>query len=214
MPTIAGLGPTPRRRGGYGRVPGLGGSGSGSIPVFNNGPTTGAFVEPGQGSGSGTTNTAEPSPFVQEHIQNYRNRLSEDNTKRAIDKSNLGIADSAALMAADAKAGMSRRGVQGTDTGAAFLQKRVFEPAQRAAAGQAANIALQRERDLDNLVLGGTGIMRLPDEIALANRGMNLDQLRSDREDARHRAEIEREERRRREDAARWAAMLDNVGDY
>jgi hypothetical protein len=189
----------------------LGGGGTG-VPGYAGGGGYGGGS--GDGSGGGTTNTSEASPTVQEHIQNYRDRLSADTTKRAIDRSNLGVADSAALLASDAKANMSRRGVLGSGTGDAFLNKRVFEPAQRQAAAQAANISLQRERDLDALVLGGTGIMRLPDEIALANRGLNLEQLRGDREDQRYRGEIEREERRRREDAARWQAMLSNIGEY
>jgi hypothetical protein len=181
----------------------------------------GGFTPPGFGEGAPapgapapgqTTNTAANSPNLQRHMDRYESRFDVDNTKRAIDKSNLGIMDAAALSAADQKANLSRRGVHGTEVGAANLQKNVFEPAQRAAANAASNIALQRERDLDALVLGGTGIMGAQDNLSLANRGLNLQQLNSDREDLRYRASQELEERRRREETARWQAMMGSLG--
>ena len=176
---------------------------------------------PGQGGGNptpgapggGTTNASQASPYLEEQINRYRDRFNVDNTKRAIDKSTLGIMDAAALGAADAKAGQSRRGVLGTEVGAAANQRNIFEPAQRAAASQAANITMQREKDLDALVLGGTSLMRAPDEISLANRGLGLQQLGQDREDQRFRAQMEQEERRRREEAARWQAMTSTLDD-
>jgi hypothetical protein len=168
----------------------------------------------GDAGGGGTTNTSQTSPYMEEQINRYRERFNVDNTKRAIDKSNLGIMDAAALASADAKAGQSRRGVLSTGVSAAQNQRNIFEPAQRAAASAAANITMQREKDLDALVLGGTSLMRAPDEIALANRGLNLQQLGQDREDQRFRTQLEIDERRRREEAARWQAMAGSLGDY
>lgn len=194
--------------------------GGGYTPLFTDvanvglGGNAGGNAGGAGGAGGGSTNSAETSPFLQEQIDRYRQRFSVDNTNRAIDKSNLGIMDAAALGAADAKAGQSRRGVLNTEASAASNQRNVFEPAQRAAANAAADISMQRERDLDALVLGGTSLMRAPDEVNLSNRGLNLQQMGMDRDDQRYRSEVEREERRRREDAARWQAMLDGLGEY
>lgn len=149
----------------------------------------------GAGAGAGTSNVAEISPFLKEQIERYRSRFGSDPTERAIQRSNLGIADAAALLAADAKANMASRGVLNTGTGATFLQRRVFEPAQRQAAGRAADIAMGRERDLDALVLGGTGLMTAPDAIALAAQGMNL-QSQAQAADQAFRANQAEEERK------------------
>lgn len=125
---------------------------------------------------TGTSNTAQISPYLLSQIGRYEDRLSADTTKRAIDNSNLGIADSAALMAADAKGRMAGRGILNSGAGDAFVNKRITQPAQRQAAGAAADIALGRERDLDNLVLGGTGLMTAPDAIALDSQRLALAQ--------------------------------------
>lgn len=185
-------------------------SGSFTPPDYNPAPSAGASP----GSIGSTENYAQNSPNIQEQMDRYRQRFSVDNTNRAIDKSNLGIMDAAALGAADQKANLSRRGVLGSETGARFLQKNVFDPAQRAAAGAAANIAMQREKDLDALVLGGTGLMQAQDQLNLANRGLNLQQISQDREDQRYSAQRADEERRRREDTARWLATMGGIGDY
>lgn len=181
---------------------------------FDSVPGVGDNPQNPGGSGGGSTTTAQTSPYLEEQINRYRQRFDVDNTKRAIDKANLGIADAAALSAADAKAGQSRRGVLHTGVSAQQNARNIFEPAQRAAAKAASDITLQRERDLDALVLGGTGLMTAPDQINLANREFGLRQMESDRADQRFRTQLEQEERRRREDAARWLAMTDSLGDY
>jgi hypothetical protein len=145
------------------------------------------------------------SPYIKEQIDRYRSRFDKDTTARAIDRSNLGIADSAALMASDAKANMARRGVLGSGTGAAFLNKNVFAPAQRQAAGAAADISLGRERDLDALTLGGTGLMTAPSSIALADRDLALRQWMAQNEDERARAALA--QAGQNQQLAQWIAL-------
>jgi hypothetical protein len=69
---------------------------------------------------------------------------------------------------------MSRRGTLGTGVGDTFLNKRVFAPAQRQAAGAAANIAMQREQDLDRLVVGGTALAAAPGQQSIQERNLSL----------------------------------------
>lgn len=127
-----------------------------------------------------STNTTQISPYLKEQMDRYRQRFSVDNTNRAIGRATTGAMDAAALAAADLKGNLSSRGLVGSEGGNAFLQKRVYGPAQRQAAGAAADIALGNENRLDALTLGGTGLMRAPDDIALANRNLNLQQSGQD----------------------------------
>jgi hypothetical protein len=64
----------------------------------------------------------------------------------------------------------------GTGAGQAFLNKQFFAPAQRAAAQSAADISLQREKDLDALVLGGQAIYSAPGQMGLAEKELGLRQ--------------------------------------
>jgi len=132
---------------------------------------------PGVGaSQGGTTTTTQISPYLLSQIGRYEDRLSNDTTQRAIDRSNLGVADAAALMGADARANLAARGILNSGAGAAYVNRRITQPALRQAAQQAANISLGRERDLDALVLGGTGLMTAPDAVALENQRLALAQ--------------------------------------
>jgi hypothetical protein len=117
-----------------------------------------------------STNTSEISPYLKKALGRLDERFSDDNTKRAIQDSNLGIEDSAALSAADQKGGLARRGLVGSEGGASFLNKRVYQPAQRAAAKAASDITLAQQARKDNLVLGSTGLVTAPDSVNLANR--------------------------------------------
>lgn len=144
------------------------GAGGGGGPVAPSGPATPLPV---------LSNTAAPDPYLQEQVANLRARMGSDTTERAIGRSTTGILDAAALGAADeGAANLSSRGLVGSDAGQSFLHKRFFEPAQQAAAGAAADIALKREQDLDRLVLGGTAIMGAPGQSSLSNRGLGLQQ--------------------------------------
>src|SRR5882757_5020880 len=144
------------------------GAGAGGGPVAPSGPATPLPV---------LSNTAAPDPYLQEQVANLRARMGSDTTERAIGRSTTGILDAAALGAADeGAANLASRGLVGSGAGQSFLHKRFFEPAQQAAAGAAADIALKREQDLDRLVLGGTAIMGAPGQESLANRGLGLQQ--------------------------------------
>jgi hypothetical protein len=178
----------------------------------------------GAGTGAAGAGTAKPpsldfeaelDPYIQRQIQRYEQRFDVDNTKRAIDRSNLGIADAAALSAADAKANMASRGILGTGTGAAYLQKRIFEPARQQAAKAAADIAFANEQRLDALTLGGTGLMTAPSAIALGQQRLGLDAWSRAQEDARLRAAMEQstEAARRAEELARLQMILNLADD-
>lgn len=150
---------------GAGSGSGGGGAAGGGVPVSDAGPS---LVLP---------NTVAPDPYLEEQVRNLRARMGADTTERAIGRSTTGILDAAALGAADAgAANLSSRGLVGSGAGQAFLQKRFFDPAQRAAAGAATDIALRREQDLDRLVLGGTSIMGAPGQSSLASRSLGLQQ--------------------------------------
>jgi hypothetical protein len=110
---------------------------------------------------------AGPDPFLQEQVQNLRNRMSADTTGRAIDRATGSIADAAAASKAGMSTDLARRGV--ADTGIGDQQTgRIDAAAARAKAGASADISLGRERDLDRLVLGGSQIMGAPGQYNLA----------------------------------------------
>lgn len=94
---------------------------------------------------------------LQYHIDQYKKRLGEGPTQRAIERSASAIRDQlSGLMDQAATAGAA------TGRGPGFGAGGLAESAQRAQAGAAADISLGRERDLDRLVLGGGGIMGAP----------------------------------------------------
>jgi hypothetical protein len=150
---------------------GGGGGGGGPVSPGGSGPVAPSAPLPV------LPNTAAPDPYLEEQVRNLRARMGVDTTERAIGRSTTGILDAAALGAADeGAANLSSRGLVGSGAGQAFLHKRFFEPAQQAAAGASADIALKREQDLDRLVLGGTAIMGAPGSSSLANRSLGLQQ--------------------------------------
>lgn len=201
---------------GYGGIMGGGVVGSSSSGAGTGGaaapPRTGTGTGLGSGGGAGgaLTNVAATSPNIQKQIERYAERLSADPTQRAIDRSNRAIADSAALMAADQKANMARRGVMGTGVGDAFLQRRVFDPAQRQAAEAATQIALGRERDLDALVLQGTGLMRTPDELAIQRQNLALQQAQL--QDAAEARRAGMAQQQQQQAMAQWLALAQMYG--
>lgn len=98
-------------------------------------------------------------PYLTEQIDNLRERMSTDPTERAIDRAAGASRSFAAGLgeAADIEGARTGRG-PGGGAGA------IGESAQRATARSASDIALQRERDLDALVLGGSEIMGAPSQ--------------------------------------------------
>lgn len=128
------------------------------------------------GGGGGGTISSQLSPALRDQLKRYADRFNVDTTERAIDDSTLGTMDAAALGAADSKAGQAGRGILGTSTGASYERKHFYDPAQRQAAANAAGIAIQRQKDLDNLVLGGTSLVTAPDAIASDQARLALEQ--------------------------------------
>ncbi len=174
-------------------------NGGGSVAPAGGGAGAGGGAAAGgvAGGGNTSTNTAQISPYLQQQIGRYNSRFGDDVSQRAINKSNLAVSDAAALSAADLKGNMSRRGVLGTSTGAAFLDKRVFAPARAEAADQASKIAMGEEARKDALTLGGTGLMTAPDAVSLSNRQLALQQSEAQAADARARAQMERDQQDR-----------------
>lgn len=185
----------PRPNGGFATTPGrspvanaqFANWGPTQLPEWG-GNTMNPFIQVGGGPQPATSAAAAPAAISEfsSHVEDnpdlrwladkFKSRFDTSNTKRAIDASNLGIMDAAALGAADAKGAMASRGVLGTGTGASFLNKRIFAPAQRAAAGAAKDIALDEQHRLDALTLGGLGIMKAPSDLALGQNAQALQQ--------------------------------------
>jgi hypothetical protein len=103
----------------------------------------------------GGLGTADPN--LQSQIDEYKKRLGADDTQRATDR--------AASAIRDQMSGMSQRSDQAgaaTGRGQGFGATGIAEAGQRALAGQSADIQLGQQQRLDNLVLGGQGIMGAP----------------------------------------------------
>jgi hypothetical protein len=180
------------------RTAGLSGSGGGysvSLPRISTSGGSGTGTGTG-GSGSGSGNpltvTAKPSPEMQAAIEAwkkreaelktaagtvdpnlqaqidaYKERLSKDTTQRDIDRATSAARSMAAGMGAKADIEGSSRGL-GPGMGAGGIG----EAAQRYAAKSAADITSAREKALDQLVLGGQGIMSAPGQRELAYQNL------------------------------------------
>lgn len=135
-------------------------------------PTLGAGMTPSAPAVGPTTNTAGPDPNLTWLTDKYKSRFDASNVGRQIDRSNAAIADSAALMNKDAQAGLASRGARGSGVAGAFIQKNITDKAQRQAAGAAADITQGEQTRLDNLTLGGTGIMGAQSNLALGQQSL------------------------------------------
>jgi hypothetical protein len=109
-------------------------------------------------------------PRLTDLYNKYNQRLSTDTTNRAIGRASLSIADQASGGQAVGAEAAAARGVSGTGV-SADINARSQEAAQRRQAGAAADISLQRERDLDQLTLGGLGIAGAQGQMNLAQQG-------------------------------------------
>lgn len=148
----------------------------------------------------------------QEAYNTLKGRMGADNSKRAIDHAVLGTMDAAALGAKDLGAGMARRGISGSGTGATFLQKNVFAPAQREAAGRATDIALgeqARQDDLARSLQGAAGgLQSAAGSISgqnLNNRQFGLSAWQAQQQEAIQRAQLEQQAREA--EISRWMAL-------
>lgn len=150
----------------YGRA-GRGGHSAPPAPSAPSAPSVGPAVSVPTAP---TTNTAGADPNLSWLTDKYKSRFDPSTTARAIDRSNAGIADAAALMNKDAQASLASRGARGSGVASAFIQKNITDKAQRQAAGAAADIAQGEQTRLDQLTLGGTGLMGAQGNLALGQQ--------------------------------------------
>jgi hypothetical protein len=137
---------------------------------------------PGTGGGFGSSapmsNNVTPSPDLKWLQDQYKSRLSADTTGRAVDRASSQIRDATSGLSKELGGNMARRGMSGS--GAYFQgQGNLAGQAQKAIAGASADIHLGRERDLDNLTMGGLGIMGSQDQLGLQKQRFGLDQWNS-----------------------------------
>lgn len=150
----------------------------------------------GRGGGGGTHNSVETNPDLNWLSQKYKERFGSDTTERAISRATAGIADEAALLGADARSNLAQRGALGSGVGAAFLKKRVTDPALRASAGAASDIALKGEQRLDSLAAGGAGVLGAPAQLALGQQQLAQQQYQTDASVAAQQAQLQMEAQR------------------
>lgn len=177
------------------------------------GASPGAGGPPGrQGGGQpiDLSSYAQDDPRMVEAYGLLKGRMGEDNSKRAIDKAVMGTMDAAALGAKDLGANMARRGISGTGTGATFLNRNVFQPAQREAAGQAASISLAEQDRQDRLAQSLQGPAAGIAGQNLANRNFGLSTWQAQQQEALQRAQMEQQARE--SELARWMALTQSMG--
>lgn len=164
-PLMAG-GLTPPPWSGGGSAPGS----PGSMPG-----TGGGFGAPGSAPGGGMTNNVDPSQSLKWLEDQYKSRLSNDPTQRAMDRSTSQIRDATTGLGKELGGNMSRRGISGSG-----IQKSdnigLAQDAQRQIANASGQIALGRERDLDAMTMGGLGIMGAQDQLGLQKQQQGLNQ--------------------------------------
>ncbi len=114
----------------------------------------------------------KPNQLLQEQVGNLRSRISEGPSQRAADFANSDINARAQAAKQALKVNMARRGIAAGSGVASKLESNIDDQARRDAARSTAGIALGRERDVDNLVLGGQGIMGAPNQNELARMSM------------------------------------------
>jgi hypothetical protein len=154
-------------------------------------------------------NTAQNDPHLDDLWKKYQDRFSDDNTKRAIDRSNTGIADSAALLGKDARASLADRGALGTGVGAAFINKNITAPAQRQAAGAAADISMDAEKRKDALVLGGVGLAGAHSDLAVRQQANANQQYATSAQIQMQQQEAQ--QRALQQQQAQWMALMNSI---
>jgi hypothetical protein len=108
-----------------------------------------------------------PDPYLAEQVDLYRERMSNDPTERAIAKAASAIRSQAAGMGG----AMDVVGAQ-TGRGEGYGAAGVGDAAQAALARSASDIALGREAQLDQLLLGGQAIMAAPGQREMGYESM------------------------------------------
>jgi hypothetical protein len=148
---------------------------------------------PGTGGGFGAApppmnNNVTPSSDITFLQNEYKKRLSADPTKRATDRMTSAVRDATTGLNKELGGNMARRGIlqSGIRTSG---EQALAGQAQRQIASGAADIAMGRERDLDNLTMGGLPIMTAQDQLGLSKQRLGLDQW-----SAQNQAEVQRQQ--------------------
>lgn len=242
---------TPPRSGGVG---GGGGARSGGGGVRS----SGAGGVPAAAATPGTTNTSSGSPDLNNFnnqmgnrisqyegqggdpnlawgLQQLKDRMGPGATQRAIDIASQNIDANAAGQRQMLSENLARRGMGGAGVEAEGLQK-ITEDAQRQRAGVAANVSLGRERDIDQLLLGGQNMIGAQGQYGLQRQGMlnnmyglqlqgagaaanyglgqqrlGLDQLNSDRQYDLGRANLAQQANQNQ--MAQWMSLMGMLGN-
>jgi hypothetical protein len=165
-----------------GGIPPQTGGGFQAPPGFPTGGPLGAPgglpMPPGTGGGLGApgmTNNVDPSQNLQWLQDQYKSRLGQDPTKRAIAGATSGVRDATTGLMKELGGNMARRGIaqSGIQTSG---QQALAQNAQQQIAGRTADITMGRERDIDSMVMGGLPIMGAQDELGLRKQGLGLQQ--------------------------------------
>lgn len=109
--------------------------------------------------------------LLEEQVGNLRERISSNPTQRAVGLMTGTVGDALAGAQQGLKENLARRGLLGSGIEAQGMQG-LQESAQRDIARGSAGIGLQREQDIDRLVLGGQGIMGAPGQFGLQQQSM------------------------------------------
>jgi hypothetical protein len=164
-----------------------------SLPAFP-GFSGGSGGIPGTGGGFGASpippmnNNVTPSSDITFLQNEYKKRLSADPTKRATERMTSAVRDATTGLNKELGGNMARRGIlqSGIRTSG---EQALAGQAQRQIASGAADIAMGRERDLDNLTMGGLPIMTAQDQLGLSKQRLGLDQW-----SAQNQAEVQRQQ--------------------
>lgn len=114
----------------------------------------------------------QTNPYLLQQIQNYQQRLSADPTQQAIDLASQNVRNQADASRSTLTGDLASRGIMPGSGVAAQLNSQIDRQAQQANANTAAQIALGRQGQLDQLVLGGQSIMAAPAQQALQQQGL------------------------------------------
>ena len=156
-----------------------------------------------------TTNTSANDPRLDDLYKRLQGRFGADVSARAIDKSNAGIADAAALLGKDARAGLAQRGALGSGVHAAFVTKNITDPALRQAAGAAADISMGEEKRQDALTLGGLGIAGAQSDVNLRQQANANQQYATSAQLAI--AQEQARAQQQQQQWAQWQALMSSI---
>ena len=121
-------------------------------------------------------NSANTDPNMNFLINQLKGRIAGDNgTGRAIDVAGSKLKDYGQGLSSALDADAAARGVYGSGA-AGNKQQLLQQDLQRQMAGQAADISLGRQRDLDQLLLGSGNIFEAPARLAQADKQLGLQQ--------------------------------------